>query len=218
MAKHSPEPWHVGGVGGCRPKLVYDASGRTILRSWGNGSDEENEANVELAAQAPKLREQVRILREALTTLRSMHLAGLTADDPTIAIHQGICDRALEASRAEVAALRRQVEEREIAESEQEPLVDAPVVAEEFADNGAHSQWKLVDSTTGALLWEEFGPRAPSADVVTVPREHLDEWITAMRCSEPYVACGYDNTQKRLDAIESMARALRSGEAGKGKA
>ena len=99
MAKHSPEPWHVGGVGGCRPKLVYDASGRTILRSWGNGSDEENEANVELAAQAPKLREQVRILREALTTLRSMRLAGLTADGPTIAIHQGICDRAIEATK-----------------------------------------------------------------------------------------------------------------------
>ncbi len=58
----------------------------------------------------------------------------------------------------------------------------------------------------------------PPPDVVTVPREHLAEWITAMRCSEPYVACGHDNTQKRLDAIESMARALRSGEAGKGKA
>ena len=66
MAKHSPEPWHVGGVGGCRPKLVYDAEGRTILRSWRFGEEEENDANVELAAQAPKLREQVRILREAL--------------------------------------------------------------------------------------------------------------------------------------------------------
>ena len=71
MAKHSQEPWHVGGVGGCRPKLVYDASGRTILRSWGNGSDEENEANVELAAQAPKLREQVHALREELEKLRA---------------------------------------------------------------------------------------------------------------------------------------------------
>lgn len=66
MAKHSPEPWHVGGVGGCRPKLVYDASGRTILRSWGNGSDEENEANVELAAQAPTLKKRVEALRKAL--------------------------------------------------------------------------------------------------------------------------------------------------------
>ena len=62
----SPTPWHVGGIGGCRPKLVYDASGRTILRSWGSRGDEEDDANVELAAQAPKLREQVRILREAL--------------------------------------------------------------------------------------------------------------------------------------------------------
>jgi hypothetical protein len=55
----------------------------------------------------------------------------------------------------------------------------------------------------------------PPPDMVTVPREHLAEWITAMRCSEPYVACGCDNTQKRLDAIESMARALRSGDAEK---
>ena len=66
----SPTPWHVGGIGGCRPKLVYDASGRTILRSWGSRSDEEDDANVELAAQAPKLREQVRILREALEASR----------------------------------------------------------------------------------------------------------------------------------------------------
>lgn len=66
MAKHSQEPWHVGGVGGCRPKLVYDASGRTILRSWGSGSDEENEANVELAAQAPTLKKRVEALRKAL--------------------------------------------------------------------------------------------------------------------------------------------------------
>lgn len=66
----SPTPWHVGGVGGCRPKLVYDASGRTILRSWGSGSDEENEANVHLAAQAPKLREDVKTLRIALRVIR----------------------------------------------------------------------------------------------------------------------------------------------------
>jgi len=56
---------------------------------------------------------------------------------------------------------------------------------------------------------------APSADVVTASREDLDEWLTALRCSEPCVACGHDNAQKRLDAIESMTRALRSGEAGK---
>ena len=55
-----------------------------------------------------------------------------------------------------------------------------------------------------------------SPDVVTVPREDLAEWLTALRCSEPYVACGHDNAQKRLDAIESMTRALLSGEAGKG--
>ena len=69
----SPTPWHVGGIGGCRPKLVYDASGRTILRSWGNGSDEENEANVQLAAKAPKLREQVSILREELGRFLELH-------------------------------------------------------------------------------------------------------------------------------------------------
>ena len=62
----SPTPWHVGGIGGCRPKLVYDASGRTIMRSWGNGSDEENEANMQLAAQAPTLKKRVEALRKAL--------------------------------------------------------------------------------------------------------------------------------------------------------
>ena len=99
MAKHSPEPWHVGGVGGCRPKLVYDASGRTILRSWGSRSDEEDDANVELAAQAPKLREQVRILREALERVSKE-----CPDTPKLEDD--------EASRAEVAALRHQLEER----------------------------------------------------------------------------------------------------------
>lgn len=94
MAKHSPEPWHVGGVGGCRPKLVYDASGRTILRSWGNGSDEENEANVELAAQAPKLREQVRILREALFGLCDSQMTNRDRED---AISCGLA--ALEATK-----------------------------------------------------------------------------------------------------------------------
>lgn len=66
--------------------------------------------------------------------------------------------------------------------------------------------------------WEKCASlvRAPSGDVVAVPREDLDEWLTALRCSEPFVACGHDNAQKRLDAIESMTRALRSGEAGKG--
>ena len=81
MAKHSPEPWHVGGVGGCRPKLVYDAEWRTILRSWRFGEEEENDANVELAAQAPKLREQVRILREALTTIKGWDPAA-APDEP----------------------------------------------------------------------------------------------------------------------------------------
>ena len=142
MAKHSQEPWHVGGVGGCRPKLVYDASGRTILRSWGNGSDEENEANVELAAQAPKLREQVHALREELEKLRA-NVRAVGSDEMVV---------------------------------------------------------KRAD-------WEA---RAQSADVAMVPRKHLAKWLTALRCSEPYVACGHDNAQKRLDAIESMTHALRT--------
>ena len=95
MAKHSPEPWHVGGVGGCRPKLVYDASGRTILRSWGNGSDEENEANAQLAAQAPKLREQVYALREALEKLRA-RVREMPCGHYTPRIH----DAAVEATKA----------------------------------------------------------------------------------------------------------------------
>ena len=91
----SPTPWHVGGIGGCRPKLVYDASGRTILRSWGGRSDEEDDANVELAAQAPKLREQVRILREALEKLRA-RVREMPCGHYTPEIH----DAAVEAAKA----------------------------------------------------------------------------------------------------------------------
>ena len=103
MAKHSPEPWHVGGVGGCRPKLVYDASGRTILRSWGNGSDGENEANVELAAQAPRLREDAKMLRIALRVIResvtnSDDIEKMRAEMLEIC---GIASRALEATKEE---------------------------------------------------------------------------------------------------------------------
>ena len=127
---------------------------------------------------------------------------------------RSVCEEAidaLEACRAEVAAIRCQLEER-------------GDVVPEFDVNkldgleGAWGEGNLRTYLAGARAgWERCASlvRAPSADVVTVPRERLAEWITAMRCSEPYVACGHDNTQKRLDAIESMTRALRSGEAGK---
>lgn len=144
-----------------------------------------------------------------------------TMDDRWCA--KSVCEEAidaLEASRAEVAALRRQLEERGDA-------------APEFDVNrldgleGAWAEGNLRVYIAGARAgWEKCASlirispgdvvATPPPDMVKVPREHLAEWITAMRCSEPYVACGCDNTQKRLDAIESMARALRSGEAGKG--
>ena len=46
--------------------MVYDASGRTILRSWRFGEEEESDANVELAAQAPTLKKRLEALRRAL--------------------------------------------------------------------------------------------------------------------------------------------------------
>lgn len=97
----SPAQWHVGGIGGCRPRLVYDASGRTILRSWGSGSDEENEANAQLAAQAPRLREDVKTLRIALRVIResatnSDDIEKMRAEMLEIC---GIASRALEATK-----------------------------------------------------------------------------------------------------------------------
>ena len=218
MDKHSPEPWHVGGVGGCRPKLVYDASGRTIIRSWGNGSDEESEANVQLAAQAPKLREQVRILREALTTLRSMHLAGLTADDPTIAIHQGICDRAIEASRAEVADLRRQLEERRV-------VVDPVDVANRAQLVTGRSIWPETVKAIISVLPDAVRPLSPGE--VVVGREFLGMLESAANrfcssCRDNNPSCtmtarhfgGTGCGAWKLDG--ARINALRSGEAERG--
>ena len=118
----------------------------------------------------------------------------------------------LEAAIAEVAALRRQLEER----TNCAPEFDVNKI------DGLEGAWLVGDFRNyiaGARAgWEKCASlvRSPSTDVVTVPREDLAEWLTALRCSKPYVACGHDNAQKRLDAIESMTRALLSGEAGKG--
>jgi len=33
-----------------------------------------------------------------------------------------------------------------------------PKLIEIFADNGEHSNWQLIDSSTGDILWEELSP------------------------------------------------------------
>ena len=58
--KFTQGPWHVGGVGGCRPSMVYGPNGRTVARTWSpnlaDGSEEEK-ANAALIAAAPDLLE-----------------------------------------------------------------------------------------------------------------------------------------------------------------
>ena len=55
MSAHTPGPWHVGGVGGCRPQIIYSPSGLAVLRTWGVATQAEEEANAKLAAAAPDL-------------------------------------------------------------------------------------------------------------------------------------------------------------------
>lgn len=73
----------------------------------------------------------------------------------------------------EVQALQAKLEARAAAQGgggvEEPPeLTEEPVVVEDFADNGAHSQWRLVDRSTGETLWEEASrlPALKTGEVV----------------------------------------------------
>lgn len=57
---HTPGPWHVGGVGGCRPQIIYSPTGLAVLRTWGVATQAEEEANAHLAAAAPDLLDAVK--------------------------------------------------------------------------------------------------------------------------------------------------------------
>ena len=57
---HTPGPWHVGGVGGCRPQIIYSPSGLAVLRTWGGATKAEEEANAQLTAAAPEMLEALR--------------------------------------------------------------------------------------------------------------------------------------------------------------
>lgn len=61
-------------------------------------------------------------------------------------------------AEGEVANLRRQLaaKEEEIQRLQSSPApYGQPIVAEAFADNGAHSHWYLIDAKTGDKLWSE---------------------------------------------------------------
>ena len=62
-------PWHIGGVGGCRPHIIYDATGLAVLRTWCVRSESDEAEIVVVAAAAP----------EMLVVLRN--IAGIRLDD-----------------------------------------------------------------------------------------------------------------------------------------
>ena len=57
------------------------------------------------------------------------------------------------------------------------------------------------------VLNERLHPISP--DEVVVGREILSLALSALRCCEPYKACGFDHTQKRLDAINALKKVMR---------
>ena len=102
--------------------------------------------------------------------------------------------------RAELAALRGQVG------GVVPELTGAPILQEEFADNGGHSHWNLFGSGTGELIWTEapeeewakhhrrplsalHSPRSTRDGMVEVPAE---EWAAMS-------AIGYDPEPCRHD-------------------
>lgn len=110
----------------------------------------------------------------------------------------------------EVAALRRQVEElREIELSEEcRGLLMA---------NGSDGTILVCgEFTNGREFSQKFRARAPSPDVVTVPRE---EWEALREIESGIELVGHNMVRTSLGRLYSgkarLARALRSGDAGK---
>jgi hypothetical protein len=72
-------------------------------------------------------------------------------------------------------------------------LTEEPVVVEEFADNGAHSQWRLVIPSTNTTLWEEATarPAPPHPDTVEVSGEDYEylQLCEAVATTKPRVGC-----------------------------
>ena len=48
-------PWHIGGVGGCRPHIIYDATGLAVLRTWCVRSESDEAEIAVVAAAAPEM-------------------------------------------------------------------------------------------------------------------------------------------------------------------
>lgn len=91
--------------------------------------------------------------------------------------------QAIAARDAEIADLKRGRVVVELTE-----LSEEPVVVEDFADNGAHSQWRLVDRSTGETLWEEATRTIPADRVlgegmVAVGQEELEALRDLLDCA-----------------------------------
>lgn len=61
-----------------------------------------------------------------------------------------------------------------------------PIIEEMFADNGEHSHWKLIDSSTGETLWEQLEPKQLLQQTqCTTPLEFLEQMLIDAEMQKP---------------------------------
>ncbi|MFV0470011.1 MAG: hypothetical protein ACK5MK_13930 [Dysgonomonas sp.] len=86
---------------------------------------------------------------------------------------------------------------------------NAPILLENYADNGAFSHWSLIDSDTGELLWSE----APEEEIQQVKNLHIpdvrhslpsDEKIDDKACDYIYEKT-YVSTENNHDSCREWA-------------
>lgn len=93
-----------------------------------------------------------------------------------------------------------------------------PVVVEQFADNGSHSHWQLVDPRDGTVLIEDLlegSTDKETGDLLPDPRKLIDngpeltagnivEWKAELsRIAEPYFGKNFGDTVNDSDWLES---------------
>lgn len=65
-------------------------------------------------------------------------------------------------------------------------------------------------STMAASIRKLHTMRETELDMVTVSKGLLTQSLEALRCSDAYIGCGMDHTEKRASAIRELERALRA--------
>lgn len=134
-------------------------------------------------------------------------IADALAQSPDTVVHQLASE--VVRLRAEIADLKR----GGVVVPELTELSEEPVVVEDFADNGAHSQWRLVDRSTGETLWEEATRTIPADRVLgewegKISREDAAlavEWCHAVQDLNPGYLEERDHTAcKRFEALRAQ--------------